>query len=51
MHTLKNRMEVLSECLSSKKFLRESKRRKMQLKHGGLNMFLPETPLTQMTVK
>lgn len=51
MHALKNRMEALSECQSSKKPLRESKRGKMLLKHGGLNMSLPETPLTQMTVK
>lgn len=44
-------MEALSECQSSKKPLRESKRGKMLLKHGGLNMFLPERPLTQMTVR
>lgn len=51
MHALKNRMEALSEYQSSNKSLRESKRGKRLLKHGGLNMFLPETPLTQMTVK
>lgn len=40
----------LSECQSRKKSLRESTQGEMRLKRGGLDLFLPETPLTPMTV-